>query len=167
MGEPTHGHDEGTERDADRTRQSRSEPAPNWLDVGAVAHVHASSEDPRHPVAHAFSREASPGWRAAHPGAQEIDVHFRQPRDLTRIRLVFADDSEERTQQFTVWWSARRGERQGEVVRQQFNFSPAGATREVETYVVALEAVEMLRIRITPDISGRSVRASLVECRLA
>ena len=98
---------------------------------------------------------------------QVIEVHFRQPRDLTHIRLVFEDDREERTQQFTVSWSARRGEMHGEVVRQQFNFSPAGATREVEDYLVALHGIEALQIRITPDLSGRSVRASLAQCRLA
>jgi hypothetical protein len=138
-----------------------------WLDVLALARVRASSEHPQHTVARAFSPSADRGWRAADPGVQVIDVQFRQPRDLTRIRLVFDEDREERTQQFTISWSAQRGERHGEVVRQQFNFSPSGARREVEEYAVALRGIDRLTIEITPEIGGRSVRASLTECRLA
>lgn len=142
-------------------------PGPPWLDVRAVASIHASSEDPDHPVARAFLPLDRRGWRAADAGPQVIDVHFGRPRDLTRIRLVFEEERTERTQQFTISWSAHRGERHGEVVRQQFNFSPRGAVREVEDYVVALQAIERLQIRITPDISGAPIRASLTHCRLA
>ena len=144
-----------------------SDAEPAWLDLRKLASVRATSEDPRHAVQKAFSKSGRRGWRAADAGLQVVDVRFHQPRDLTRIRLVFDDDREERTQQFTIWWSAARGERHGEVVRQQFNFSPRGAVREIEDYVVALNGIDALRILITPDISGRSVRASLTECRLA
>jgi hypothetical protein len=146
---------------------SRSDPAPAWLDVHTLATVRATSEDPQFAIQKAFSSSSPLGWRAADTGLQIVDVRFRQPRDLTRIRLVFDDDCEERTQQFTIWWSAGRGERHGEVVRQQFNFSPGGAIREVEDFAVALNGIDALTIRITPDISGRPVRASLTECRLA
>ena len=140
---------------------------PDWLDVRALAHIHASSEDSRHPIAPAFSPVAAKEWRAAEPGVQVIEVLFREPRDLTRIRLVFEDVLAERTQQVTVTWASRRGETHGEVVRQQFNFSPSGATREVEDYRVELHGVETLQIRIMPDMSGRRVFASLAGCRLA
>ena len=146
---------------------TRRRSGPNWLDVRAFARIHASSEDPEHPVALAFVALDRRGWRAADTGTQVIDVHFGRPRDLTRIRLVFEDDRAERTQQFTISWSAQRGEKHGEVVRQQFNFSPRGAVREVEDYVVALRGVERLEIRITPDIAGGPARASLTQCRLA
>jgi hypothetical protein len=139
----------------------------NWLDVPAIARIQASSEDPEHSVVRAFSARDSSGWRAADAGLQVISVHFSEPRDLTHIRLVFDDDRDERTQQFTISWSAGRGERHGEVVRQQFNFSPRGAIREVENYVVALHRIETLQIRITPDISGGTARASLTYCGLA
>jgi hypothetical protein len=152
---------------ADDIEPHRSDPGQTWLDLRALARVQASSEDPQHPVAHAFSGPGIRGWRAADTGAQVIEVHFRQPQDVTRIRLVFDDEREARTQEFTISWSAQRGERHGEVVRQQFNFSPEGAIHEVEDYVVALRGIDRLTIRITPDISGRSVLASLTECRLA
>jgi hypothetical protein len=140
---------------------------PMWIDVPAVARVDASSEDPQFTIGHAFSGMASVGWRAANPGAQVIDGRFRKPRDLTRIRLVFEDPREARTQEFTISWSSRRGEMHGEVVRQQFNFSPGGATQELEDYRVELRAVETLRIRIVPDIGGGSAMASLRQCRIA
>jgi hypothetical protein len=146
---------------------SSSDAPPNWLDVQSLARVHASSEDSQYPIASAFEVTSARGWRAADPGVQVIDVHFRRPRDLTRIRLVFDEDREARTQQFTISWSARRGESHGEVIRQQFNFSPTGAIREVQEYVVQLHGIDALQIHITPDIAGRRVLASLTECRLA
>ena len=146
---------------------NRTDPGPKWLDMRALARVHASSEDPQHPIGRALSPLHGGGWRAASPGPQVIELRFRERRDLTHIRLVFDEEREARTQQFTITWSARRGEMHGEVVRQQFNFSPAGAVREIEDYTVALRAVETVRIHITPDISGGSAHASLTQCQLA
>ena len=145
---------------------ARPDPTPNWMNVRALARVHASSEDPQYTIQQAFITSGR-GWRAAAVGVQVVEVHFHQPQDLTRIRLVFDDDREERTQQFTISWSGGRGERHGEVVRQQFNFSPRGAIREVEEYKVTLKGVETLRIHITPDLSGRPARASLTTCQVA
>jgi hypothetical protein len=52
-------------------------------------------------------------------------------------------------------------------VRQQYNFSPPEAVREVEDYDVDLDGVTALELRIVPDISGGSTRASLAQLRLA
>jgi hypothetical protein len=38
-----------------------------------------------------------------------------------------------------------------EVVRQQFSFSPRGATEETEDYTVDLSAITSLELRIDPD----------------
>jgi hypothetical protein len=64
-------------------------------------------------------------------------------------------------------WSAGGGRSFREVVRQQYNFSPAGATREAEDYEVALDGVTALELVITPDVSGGPARASLERLRLA
>jgi hypothetical protein len=72
-----------------------------------------------------------------------------------------------RTQQFTIRWSSRRGESQGEVVRQQFNISPSGATREIEDYRVELQDVEKLQLRIIPDIGHRPSFATLARLQVA
>jgi hypothetical protein len=39
-------------------------------------------------------------------------------------------------------------------VRQQYHFSPSGATEEIEEYQVELEDVAALELTIIPDISG-------------
>lgn len=148
-----------------RTDRTESDSPVGWLDVPAVAQIHASSEAEGFPVVTAFSRARGAGWRAADPGVQVVTVQFRRPQDLRRIRLVFEVEAE-RTQEFTVMWSSGRGETHREAVRQQFNFSPHGAVREVEEYRVELFAVETLQIRIIPDITGRAAAASLKECQI-
>jgi hypothetical protein len=52
-------------------------------------------------------------------------------------------------------------------LRQQYNFSPPGETREVENYEVDLDGVTALELKIVPDISGGSARASLTKLRVA
>jgi hypothetical protein len=52
-------------------------------------------------------------------------------------------------------------------LRQQYNFSPPVASREVEDYDLDLDAVTSIELRIVPDISRGSVRASLGQLRLA
>ena len=138
-----------------------------WLDLRAIARVRASSEDRTHRIDRVLSGDTHAHWRAADAGEQVIELHFHQPRDLTRIRLVFVEQEMPRTQQFTIRWSSRRGERHGEVVRQQFNFSPSGATREIEDYRVDLRNVEKLEIRVIPDIGYGPAYASLAHLQLA
>jgi hypothetical protein len=53
-----------------------------------------------------------------------------------------------------------------EIVRQQWNFSPAGSTTEMEDYVVDLEAVSVLELAIQPDLSRRQAVATLASWRL-
>ena len=140
--------------------------APTWLDLQAIAHARASSEDHMHRIDHALCADTHAHWRAAEPGEQVIELHFHQPHDMKRIRLVFVENDKGRTQQFTIRWSARRGEAHGEVVRQQFNFSPSGATCEIEDYRVDLRDVERLEIRVVPDIGDRLAFASLSHLQL-
>ena len=52
------------------------------------------------------------------------------------------------------------------IVRQQWNFSPAGSTTEIEGYVVELEAVSGLELTIQPDLSRREAVATLVSWRM-
>ena len=52
-------------------------------------------------------------------------------------------------------------------MRQQYNFSPLGATREMEDYRVALDGVTVLELTILPDIRGGSTYGSLAELFLA
>jgi hypothetical protein len=73
----------------------------------------------------------------------------------------------ERTQEFVLSWSPNDSDTSSEIVRQQYNFSPAANTRELEDYTVNLDGVLILDMNITPDISGGNARASLARLRLA
>jgi hypothetical protein len=80
---------------------------------------------------------------------------------------VFEEDETARTQEFTLRWSSDGGRSAREIVRQQWNFSRPGSTREVEEYQVQLSSVTVLGLIINPDISGGVARASLKNLRLS
>lgn len=73
----------------------------------------------------------------------------------------------ERTQEYVLRWSADEGQSYQEIIRQQWNFSPEGATSEIEDYQVVLPAVTILELSINPDISDSNALASLAALRLA
>ena len=64
-------------------------------------------------------------------------------------------------------WSPDGGQSYREIVRQQYNFSPPGVTREFEDYAVDLAGVTALELRIVPDIGGGDARASVAQLRIA
>src|SRR5262245_9611890 len=134
-----------------------------WLDLSRVAEVEVTSETPDQPVESALLPAAPGGWRAAEPGEQTIRLRFDQPTSLRRIRLSFREADRERTQEFLLRWSPDGGRSYRDVVRQQFNFSPSGTTREIEEYSVSLDGVTALELRITPDIRGGAALASMEE----
>jgi hypothetical protein len=140
---------------------------PGWLDLARLAQVEITSEDVDHPIESALIPGTGSGWRAAQPGEQTIRLLFDEPVRLKRIRLVFQEDEQERTQEFVLRWLPDGGQSYREIVRQQYNFSPPEAAREIEDYDVDLDAVTALELRIVPDISGGSARASLAQLRVA
>jgi hypothetical protein len=140
---------------------------PGWMDLERLAQVEITSEDVDHPIESALIPGAGSGWRAAQPGEQTIRLLFNEPLRLIRIHLVFQEDEQERTQEFVLRWSPDGGQSYREIVRQQYNFSPPETAREVEDYDVDLDNVTALELRIVPDISGGSARASLAQLRVA
>jgi hypothetical protein len=66
-----------------------------------------------------------------------------------------------------VRWSDDGGRSFREVVRQQWNFSPRGATSQTEDHEVELPRVTVLEASIVPDTSGGAAIASLGEFRVA
>ena len=145
-------------------RSTALEPA--WLDLERLARVEVSSEDPAHPVEEALRMGRPAGWRAGASGPQTLRLCFDEPQLLQRIRVHFEETQHERRQEFALRWSAD-GTSFREIVRQQWNFSPSGSTREAENYVVALAGVSVLELQIVPDTSGGDARASLAELRVA
>jgi hypothetical protein len=146
---------------------SKTEPASDqvWLDMDRIASVEVTSEQPGYPIESALMGD-SRGWRAAHSGTQIIRMTFDRPQTLRRIRLVFEDCENARTQEFVLRWSRGQEPSFREIVRQQWNFSPDGSVRENEDYTIHLSEVGTLELIVVPDKSGGEARASLRSFRL-
>jgi len=138
-----------------------------WMDLDREAVVEVTSEEKEYPVEAALVAGEMRGWRAADSGTQTIRLIFDKPQRLTRIALVFEETDIERTQEFVLRWSGDGGRSFREIVRQQWNFSPPNAIREVEEYQVGLSDVTALELVIVPDINRGSARASLKSLRLS
>jgi hypothetical protein len=138
-----------------------------WLDIEKLAVVEVTSEDAGFPIESALLPGKASGWRASDPGKQIIRLVFDNSQRLQWIRLNFEELEIERTQEYVLRWSADGGQSYQEIVRQQWNFSPAGATSEIEDYQVELPAVTILELSINPDISDGNALASLAALRLA
>lgn len=139
----------------------------DWLNLEDLAEVEVTSEDPARPIESALLPGGTSGWRASAPGEQTIRLLFAQPQSLRRILLEFVEPAVERTQEYVLRWSADGGRTVHEVMRQQWNFSPQGATRQIEDQYVELAGVTMLELCIVPDISRGAACASLEHLRLA
>jgi hypothetical protein len=139
----------------------------DWLNVERLADVEITSEDTSHPIESALLPQGGSGWRAAEPGRQTIRLLFTEPQRLRRIWLVFAESTIERTQEYLLRWLPDGGHSFRQIVRQQWNFSPQGATCETEDHRVELPDVAILELIIVPDTSGKRAFASLTQLRLA
>jgi hypothetical protein len=138
-----------------------------WLDLEPLIQVEVTSEDAAHPIESALVHAGAQGWRAEGPGDQTIRLLFDEPLKLRRMRLVFRDDVQSRTQEFVLRWSSDGGRTYREIVRQQYTFSPPGTVREIEEYAVDLGGMTILELRIVPDIGGGDAVASLEQMQLA
>jgi hypothetical protein len=148
-------------------QKDTSPPDEEWLDLEPLAQVEITSEDAAHPIESALLPGRGSGWRAAGPGEQTVRLLFTHPQRLRRIWLQFVEPATERTQEFVLRWSPDGGQSFREIVRQQWNFSPQGATCETEDHRVDLSGVTVLELSIIPDISWRDARACLSQLRLA
>lgn len=147
--------------------QNVSSVDPSWLDLQRLAQVEVTSEEAAHPIEAALIPSVGSGWRAAQAGVQTIRLLFDDLQTIRRIQLLFREDQQARTQEFVLRWLPDAGQSYREIVRQQFTFSPAGTTREVENYTVDLVGVSALELSIVPDINGGDARASVAQLRIA
>jgi hypothetical protein len=132
-----------------------------WLELTTLADVDVTSEDPGSPVEGVLASDAPSPWRAASPGAQTIRLQFYNPVSLRRIRLIFEERTEPRTQEFVLRWRPADAAQDIDVLRQQFTFAPPGTTIEREDYHVDLASLSALELSITPHIGGGSAVATL------
>ena len=138
----------------------------DWLDLEALVRVEVTSEDATHPIESALLTVGAIGWRAESPGEQTVRLLFEAPQRLRRIRVLFREEKEARTQEFVLRWSPTADGPSRDIVRQQYHFSPSGATEEFEDYRVELDDVAAFELTIIPNLSGGSY-ASLAQLRLA
>ena len=136
-----------------------------WLNLENLAEIEVTSEDAAHPIESALIPTGS-GWRAGQPGQQTVRLLFNEPQRIRRMRLVFQENEQERTQQFVLRWSSDGGHSYREIVRQQYNFSPPGTTTELEDLTVEIDGLTTLELNIIPNISGGLACASLNQLRL-
>jgi hypothetical protein len=148
--------------------QGAQDPLSNeqWLNLESLAEIEVTSEDAAYPIESALMPSAGSGWRALQSGQQTVRLLFDEPVRIRRMRLVFQENEQERTQQFVLRWSSDGGHSYREIVRQQYNFSPPGTTTELEDLTVELDGLTTLELNIIPDISGGPARASLNQLRL-
>jgi hypothetical protein len=139
-------------------------PMPGEIDIAAVAAVLVTSEDPDHPVDHAFDQQRGAGgsrWVAGETGEQVVILAFDAPQTIRRVLLVVEESEVARIQELQLAVSNDGGQTYRELVRQEFNFSPPGTTFEREDWAVTAERVTHLRLWIKPDKGGKSFRATL------
>ena len=139
----------------------------HWLDLERLAQVELTSEAAAHPIESALIPGTGTGWQASQPGEQVIRLRFDEPLRLRRIRLVFPEEEQPRTQEFVLRWSPDDGQSYREIVRQQYTFSPPATSREVEDYGVELDGVTVLELSVMPDISGGGALAKVAQLQLA
>jgi hypothetical protein len=130
------------------------------IDVAAVATVLVTSEDPGHPIDHAFDDSRGPGgsrWIAGEPGEQTVILAFDNPQAIHRVALEVEEPEVARTQELQLAVSTDGGRSYRELLRQEYNFSPPGTMFEWEDWVVNSDAVTHLRLVIRPDKGGQAL----------
>jgi len=145
-------------------RQGQVVPKPDIKNIPALATVLVTSESPDHPVDHLFDAQDRPGgtrWIAAADGEQTLIVAFDAPQTIREVSLEAEERQASRTQVLTLSLSRDGGRTYFELLRQEFTFSPSGATFERETWAVPAEGVTHLRFVIQPDKGHTPCRATL------
>jgi hypothetical protein len=139
------------------------------LDVPAIAAVQVTSEAEGHPVERVFDGRRGPGgtrWVAGEPGEQVLILVFDAPQAIGQVALEIEELSVSRTQEVTLSLSSDGGRSYRDLVRQEYTFSPSGATFEREVWTVATEPVTHLRLSIRPDKGGGRGRATITSLAL-
>ncbi|MCK9606862.1 MAG: carbohydrate-binding protein [Methylomonas sp.] len=140
--------------------------AENWRDLDALASVEVSSENPDRPIEAALLPGFKQGWQAGGPGEQTIRLLFGQAQNIRCVQLDFLESAFSRTQEYVLRMSQDQGATFRDIVRQQWNFSPDGATAESEMHLVDMVGVTTIELIIKPDIGNPSAVATLEKIRV-
>ena len=151
------------------TDAATSARAAGEIDIAGGATIAYSSENPAHPVEHMLDGRCGSGatrWISARPDTLEhIVVEFDQPQAISRLVYEVEETIRERTQEVRVEVSEDGGRSYRQILVQEYNFSPGGATYQREEQRFDLLHVTHLRLTIVPNKSG-SGTATLTALRL-
>ena len=143
--------------------------AADEIDIARCATIAYSSEDSAHPVENLLDGQSGPGgtrWISARPDTTEhIVVEFDEPRAISRLVYEVEETMRERTQEVRVEASDDGGRTYRQILVQEYNFSPGGATFQREDQRFDLRQVTHIRLTIVPNKSG-SGPATLTALRL-
>jgi hypothetical protein len=139
------------------------------IDIAGCAIIAYSSEDPAHPVEHMLDGRGGPGatrWISARPDTTEhIVIEFDRPQTISRLVYEVEESMRERTQEVRVEVSEDGDRSYHQILVQEYNFSPEGATYQREEQRFNLGQVTHLRLTNVPTKSG-SGTATLTVLRL-
>lgn len=143
--------------------------ATNEIDIIATATIAYSSEDPAHPIEHAFDGCSGPGasrWISVRDNTVEhIIVEFDRPQIISRLSYEVEERVLERTQEVRGEISDDAGRTYRQIFVQDYTFSPRGATYQREEQRFDRIQADHLRLAIVPNKNG-SGRATLTTLRL-
>ena len=140
------------------------------ISILSDATVSTTSEADGHPVALIFDDDRGPGakqWVAAEPGDQTIIIAFHHAQTIRRVTLEVEEREAARTQEVQLCMSADGGQTYRELRRQEFTFSPDGATWECEDWAMAESNVTHVKLAIKPDKGRTDCIAKLTSLVLA
>lgn len=138
----------------------------NWVDLESLAQVEVSSEADGFPVEGAFTPGSSRPWQAASPGVARLVLRFDAPLRIAQVLLHCVDAEHERAQEWALRARLADGTER-EIVRQGWNFSPGGSTKQREVYTLNLDGVRELSLSIDPDRGRDRYPATLSEWRVS
>jgi hypothetical protein len=144
------------------TQQSSNVPDhPLELDIATRATLVYSSEDPAHPVEHVIDGRCGPGatcWASGRPDTTEwIALEFDNPERISCLIYEVEERQRERTQEVRIAVSSDHGRTQRQIIAQDFNFSPQGATFQHEELRLELQEITHLTLTIVPNKNGSGV----------
>ena len=127
--------------------------AVNEIDIIVAATIAYSSEDPAHPIGHAFDRHSGPGatcWISARANTVErVVIEFDRPQIITRLSYEVEERALERTQEVRAEISDDGGRTYHQIFVQDYTFSPQGATYQREEQ--CFDRVQVGHLRLTID----------------
>jgi hypothetical protein len=133
--------------------------AANEIDIVSRATISYSSEDPTHPVEHLLDGQSGPGatrWMSARADTIEhVVLEFDRPHTISRLVYEVEEPARERTQEVRVEVSEDGARTYRQILVQEYNFSPRGATYNAKnsaliSTALAISVLRLFRTRTVP-----------------